>query len=68
MNNLRKIRRLKDITQYELCQKAGIAQSSLSLIERGYRNPDRKMKKRLSSALKCRIDELFPEDAGEGNK
>lgn len=34
-NNLRKIRRLKDITQQELAEKVGVTREYISNIERG---------------------------------
>jgi len=61
MNNVRRIRRKKDMTQYELSKKTRIAQSSLSLIERLYKHPNRKMKKRISRTLGYPIKKVFPE-------
>ena len=60
MNNLRSLRRLKDKTQYELWRKTGIPQSSLSLIEREFMEPNKAMKKKISRALGCTVEEVFP--------
>jgi len=61
MNYVRIIRRLKDMTQYELSNKTQIPQSSLSLIERFYKQPNHKMKKKISRALGSPIEEIFPQ-------
>ena len=61
MNNVRRIRRQKDMTQYDLSKKTRIPQSSLSLIERLYKHPNRKMKKRISRTLGYPIKNVFPE-------
>jgi len=60
MNNLRKIRRLKDMSQYELGRRTKLAQSVLSLIENGFKDPDKRMKTQLSRALECTVEEVFP--------
>lgn len=60
MNTVRSIRRLKDLTQYDLWKKTRIPQSSISLIERGFISPNEKSKKKISKALGVRIEEVFP--------
>ena len=60
MSNLRKIRRTQEVSQYELSRKTQIPQSTLSLIERGYKEPSLKMKKKISIALGCKIERVFP--------
>ena len=62
MNNLRRIRRLKEITQYELSIKTQIPQSVLSLVERFYKKPSLKMKRKVSKALGSKIEEIFPDE------
>jgi len=61
MNNLRKKRRLLDITQNQLSLKTQIPQSTISLVERGFKIPDLKMKHKISKALKCKVQEIFSE-------
>ncbi len=61
MNQVRALRRSKDISQHELSRRTKIAQSSLTLIERGYKNPTLKMMKRISKALGSELREVFPE-------
>lgn len=61
MNYVRRIRRDKEMTQYELSKKTKISQSSLSLIERFYKQPNHKMKKKISRALSYPIEDIFPE-------
>ncbi len=61
MNKVRVIRRSKDLSQYELSGRTRIPQSTLSLIERFYKNPSQKMKRKISSALGCELSKVFPE-------
>lgn len=57
--NLRTIRRLKDITQVQLAEMAGVEPSTISDIERGKnRNPSFDTVLRLSQALGLRPDEM----------
>jgi transcriptional regulator with XRE-family HTH domain len=56
--NLRRIRRAKDITQEELSKKTGIHQTHISHYERGERKPSFDNLLSLSQALNCTIDEL----------
>lgn len=44
--------------QTELAMKAGIRQSSLSLIEKGSRNPSVPVLARIAAALGCTMDDL----------
>ena len=60
MNKIRSVRRQKNLTQYDLCKKTKIPQSSLSLIERFYKEPTLKMKKRIAKALDSELHDLFP--------
>ena len=61
MNHVRRIRRDRDMTQYELSKRTQIPQFSLSLIERFFKKPSLKMMRKISSALGCPIKEIFPE-------
>jgi DNA-binding XRE family transcriptional regulator len=60
MSNFRSLRRLKNITQYQLWRKTGIPQSSISLIEREFIKPNKAIKKKISRALGCTVEEVFP--------
>lgn len=57
-NNIRKIRRDRDITQVELSKKTGISQVAISNYETGNQKPGLDNLIKLSEALKCTIDEL----------
>ena len=60
-NKLREMRVLKRITQYVLALETGISQCKISLIENELVKPSENEKKKLTKALKCKIDEVFPE-------
>lgn len=64
--NLRTARRLADVTQAELAQKAGVDQTTISDIERGRnRNPSWQTVKRIATALGVDPEEIFPVQNGE---
>lgn len=50
---------------YDLGQKTGIDPAKISLIERGYKTPRHDEKERLSQALNCRQEDIFPENEGK---
>lgn len=59
--NLRTARRLKDITQAQLADAAGVDPTTISDIERGKNtNPSWSVVKRISDALGVEPDEIFP--------
>ena len=60
MNNIRRVRRHKDITQHELSRRTTIPQSSLSLIERYYMQPTELHKEAIAKALNVKKSQLFP--------
>jgi len=60
MGDMRRIRREKEINQYELARAAGISQAMVSLIERGFRDPNTGVKRKIARALRCQVNELFP--------
>jgi len=66
MNKLKLTRLLQGISQLELERKSGIRQSTISVIERGYRGAKGYQKKRLAEALGISESELFSEDGGNG--
>ncbi len=61
MNNLRKMRREKEITQYELELRTGIHQSYLSIMEKGYRKPSLSQMSLIAKGLNCDVKEVFPD-------
>jgi transcriptional regulator with XRE-family HTH domain len=52
MNQIRKVRILRELTQFDVYQRAGIHPSRLSLLERGYCRPRLDEVKRIADALK----------------
>lgn len=54
-------RDLQGIAQWRLCQMTGISQSTISVIEKGYRKPSNEHKKLIAKALKKKVEDLFPE-------
>lgn len=63
LSPLRKERLMKEMTLYDLQSRTGIDSAKLSLIERGYRHARPDERERIARALKCRVEELFPENA-----
>ena len=61
INRVKKIRKDKDLSQFELSKKSNITQSDISQIENGKIFPYPGWRKRLSEALKVPEVELFPE-------
>ena len=68
MNNLRRIRRQKEFSQYQIAFRAKISQATLSLFERHFREPDIHTKKRLAKALHCSVVEIFPDSDSEASQ
>ena len=60
MNNLRKKRRCRDISQIELSVRIGVPQSTISLIENGFIDPSEDLIKRIAKVLGCKEHEIFP--------
>ena len=56
--NLREARFKKRLTQYDLVKMAGIPQSKISLIERGYVSPTRNEKHAIAKALQVDPKEI----------
>ena len=61
-NNLRKIRRQQDVSQYELALRSGISQSSLSLFENHFQSPNDEQKRKIALALRAPIEAIFPKN------
>ncbi len=59
-NEIRKQRKINDLTQQELADKTTITKQSISRIERGVLSPSLDTLYDLSDALNCSIYELLP--------
>jgi len=60
VNQLKKIRALKEMSQFQLRIATGIHASKISLLESGYVEPREEEKKSLAKALKTPVKTLFP--------
>ena len=59
MNNLKKIREEKGLTQIELAAKAGVSTATLYFIENNKANkPNKSTLKAIASALNCKVSDL----------
>lgn len=58
---IRAFRKLKGLTQNELAMRLDISIAVLGAIERGTRNPDTKIIKRIAEALNIEVEELVTE-------
>jgi XRE family transcriptional regulator, master regulator for biofilm formation len=61
MKRIKSLRVLKKLTQSELAEKAGIAQSMLSAVENNKVNPSIKILKKIADALDVSINDLIIE-------
>ena len=59
MKQMKKRRLELELSQYEIEKLTGIAQTKISLIERGYREPSSDERKKLAKALRLEVKELF---------
>lgn len=57
--SLKKIRKLKGLTQVDLAKKAGITQTSYSQIENGLNKPRKETLERIARALDIPIDVIY---------
>jgi|GEM_PF-836482 len=62
MNKMKYFRFLKGKSQEQLALEAGMSQSQITRIERGYIKPQKEDKKKLSMILGIEEKALFPED------
>lgn len=62
MKGLRKIRKLRMITQEELATMIGITQAMVSHYETGRRVPDLETAAKIANALGCKVDDLIKEE------
>ena len=60
-SKIKKIRKIKKITQQKLEKITGIKQSEISRIETDKRNPSFKIIERIAKGLGCRVRDLFDE-------
>lgn len=61
-NNIRELRSRKGISQSCLSRMIGVAEPSLSQVERGQRQPWPRIKREIARVLNVTQKELFPED------
>lgn len=62
-------RKRRGLTQIQLSERCGIAQSDISHLENGYANPTIYTLIRLADALECQLDVLFTDlPTAEQNK
>lgn len=62
---IKKLRVFVNMTQKELAKKMGLSPSTVSMWEKGERNPRTEKLPELASALGCSIDDLFQEEIEE---
>ena len=62
MNNLRRIRNEKGLSQLKLAFMTGIGPTEISRLENGWRRPYPGWRRRLAKALDTSERELFPEE------
>lgn len=59
MNNIRKYRNDKNITQKELANKLGITQQMMSNYEKGYSTPNINLAKKIATELESDVENIF---------
>lgn len=63
MRALETMRKEKQMTQKALSAKSSVSQQTISAIESGQmKNPGIVTLRRLATALKCNVDDIFPEE------
>lgn len=61
MNRIKKIRKKQKVTQVELSEITGIAQSELSLIENGKKTCNIETAKKIARALGFSVEHIWPD-------
>jgi len=61
MTNVKTTRLKRGLTQRQLAEKSGVAQQTISQLERGHFAPRTSQAAALAKALEVRPEELFPE-------
>lgn len=56
---LQDFRKEKNLTQEEVAKLLGITKEYLSMLERGYRNPSDKLKKKMAELYKVKAYDIF---------
>ncbi len=57
-----KVARVKrKMSQWELSYQTGIAQSRISLFEKGFRKPTQEQAEKIAETLQVAIEEIFPD-------
>ncbi|MDK7377540.1 helix-turn-helix transcriptional regulator [Peptoniphilus harei] len=59
MNNIKKYRNDKNITQKELANKLGITQQMMSNYEKGYSTPNINLAKKIAIELESDVENIF---------
>ena len=59
MENLRRLRKAKGLTQKELGEMCDVSESMIGLIETGNRKPSYELLLKLGEALGCNVDDLM---------
>lgn len=58
-NNIKELRKQKQISQTDMAKQLGIRQNRLSLYENGYREPDLNMARQIANYFNMTIEEVF---------
>lgn len=58
-SNIRKIRKLRGISQEELAERIGLTRSQISNIESGRRSTSAKRMSQIAEVLKCRVSDFY---------
>lgn len=58
-DNIRRLRRAKDLTQEQLAEAVGVSQPMIAQIERGSRTATMPIGKAIADVLGCNIEELL---------
>jgi len=61
VSKVRELRFFKGLSQWQIALAAGMSQTKLSLIERGFIHPTEADKERIAEILETKIEDLFPE-------
>lgn len=59
INNLEKIRKLKNITQQELSISAEVSRKSINAIENGVYIPSTMLALKIARILNCKVEDIF---------
>lgn len=62
MKNIRLVRLLKNLSQWEIARLTGISQCRISLVERGYIALDETEVKKIAQVLRVEVSDIFDPD------